>query len=490
MLYNPPPHLRHLTHQQFLATPEGREQTEGMRRFYAEGPDEWRGQNNTDRRVTHAVTVSNGRVTPYSPQPPQSPSMPPRPQPQSMPPRPGQSQRGPAQAGQAPRPGQAQSQQPQPQGTPYNPQQGGNFSAYSPQQGSSGYGPQQGGNFSGYGPQQGSSGYGPQQGGGFSAWDPNIANNAQAPRPPAFQASYGQMGGGYSDQPDTPQRDAFISQVNNQLGQMQGQSWQQPTGAPQFNFGQMMGQANQMVDQGFQNRFSMQPNRPSPSAAPMYAPGTSQEYDDGPRAGWPERHMEQFPDTGRPPPPQDNAAAIRNLLQGFNIPPNVMEQIGGLFGGQQPSPQPQQGSAPGTAQPAQDPYKTSRPSGPQRLLIDQRRSRQQPQQRASPGSGVNAIERIAADPNLTPSEKANKFMAASKQSLDNQTFKHSDIDLLRLPAREAKLLKNRASLHQRSIGNFQEAKEVDFAFKGKGGAMSRKEYDAAMRRMRQLARKD
>ena len=298
------------------------------------------------------------------------------------------------------------------------------------------------------------------------------------------------MGGGYSDQPDTPQRDAFISQVNNQLGQMQGQSWQQPTGAPQFNFGQMMGQANQMVDQGFQNRFSMQPNRPSPSAAPMYAPGTSQEYDDGPRAGWPERHMEQFPDTGRPPPPQDNAAAIRNLLQGFNIPPNVMEQIGGLFGGQQPSPQPQQGSAPGTAQPAQDPYKTSRPSGPQRLLIDQRRSRQQPQQRASPGSGVNAIERIAADPNLTPSEKANKFMAASKQSLDNQTFKHSDIDLLRLPAREAKLLKNRASLHQRSIGNFQEAKEVDFAFKGKGGAMSRKEYDAAMRRMRQLARKD
>jgi hypothetical protein len=453
---------------------------------------------------------------------------------------------GPAQQ---PRPGQAQSQQSQPQGTQYNPQQGGNFSGYGPQQGSSGYGPQQGGNFSGYGPQQGSSGYGPQQGGnfsgygpqqgssgygpqqggnfsgygpqqgssgygpqqggGFSAWDPNIANNAQAPRPPAFQASYGQMGGGYSDQPDTPQRDAFISQVNNQLGQMQGQSWQQPTGAPQFNFGQMMGQANQMADQGFQNPFkglnefngqefnfgqmmgqANQPPTSGPWARHHWNSERSQGYDDGPWAGVPERHMEQFPDTGRPPPPQDNAAAIRNLLQGFNIPPNVMEQIGGLFGGQQPSPQPQQGSAPGTAQPAQDPYKTSRPSGPQRLLIDQRRSRQQPQQRASPGSGVNAIERIAADPNLTPSEKANKFMAASKQSLDNQTFKHSDIDLLRLPAREAKLLKNRASLHQRSIGNFQEAKEVDFAFKGKGGAMSRKEYDAAMRRMRQLARKD
>jgi hypothetical protein len=147
----------------------------------------------------------------------------------------------PGQAQQA-RPGQAQSQQPQPQGTPYNPQQGMNFSAYQPQQPA---------------PQQ-------PQGGGFSAWDPNIANNAQAPRPPAFQASYGQLGGGYSDQPNFQQRDAFISQVNNQLGQMQGQSWQQPgVGAPQFDFARMFGQAGNMVQQGYQNPFS-QPQRPGP----------------------------------------------------------------------------------------------------------------------------------------------------------------------------------------------------------------------------------
>lgn len=140
----------------------------------------------------------------------------------------------------SPRTGQAQPRQTQPQGTPYNPQQGGNFSAYNP----------------------------PPQGGGFSAWDPNIANDAQATRPPAFQASYGQLGGGFSDRPDTRQRDAFISQINNQLGQMQGQSWQRQMGAPQFDFARMFGQAGNMVQQGYQNPFSQ------PAGELMTGPGT------------------------------------------------------------------------------------------------------------------------------------------------------------------------------------------------------------------------
>lgn len=72
---------------------------------------------------------------------------------------------------------------------------------------------------------------------------------------------------------------------------------------------------------------------------------------------------------------QDPAASIRNLLQGYNIPQNVMDQIGGMFGGQQggglplgrPDPPPgQAGSqppAPGRAQPIQDPYASSAPAG-------------------------------------------------------------------------------------------------------------------------------
>ena len=120
--------------------------------------------------------------------------------------------------------GQAQPQQPQSQGTPYNPQQGQNFS-----------------------------GFGSQQGGPFSAW----ANNA--PRPPAFQSQTNNFDGTQSQAPNFQQRDAFISQINNQLGQMQQQSWQQPMGAPQFNFPQMWGQAGQMVEQGWQNPFAFRP---------------------------------------------------------------------------------------------------------------------------------------------------------------------------------------------------------------------------------------
>lgn len=242
MLYNPPPHLRHLTHQQFLATPEGREQSEGMRSFFS-SPLGGQGQNRPG--TTEAGTRPAGS---------------PRPQPQSMPPRPGQPQRGPTS-----RPGQAQPQQPQPQGTQYNPQQGGNFSAYSPQQPARPQARYAEGTSQEYMIQNPDTGPFPPQGSGgnFSAFDPNMANNAQAPRPPAFQASYGQLGGGFSDQPGTQQRDAFISQINNQLGQMQGQSRQQPMGAPQFDFARMFGQAGNMVQQGYQNPFSP-PQRQGP----------------------------------------------------------------------------------------------------------------------------------------------------------------------------------------------------------------------------------
>lgn len=79
-----------------------------------------------------------------------------------------------------------------------------------------------------------------------------------APQQPAFQGMWGNIGGGYSQTPNFAQRDAFISQINSQLGQMQQQSWNQPMGAPQFNFPQMWQQAGQMVDQGWRNPFARQ----------------------------------------------------------------------------------------------------------------------------------------------------------------------------------------------------------------------------------------
>lgn len=80
----------------------------------------------------------------------------------------------------------------------------------------------------------------------------------RGPQLPAFEQLWGDIGGGYGQSPNFAQRDAFISQINSQLGQMQQQSWNQPMGAPQFNFPQMWQQAGQMVQQGWQNPFARQ----------------------------------------------------------------------------------------------------------------------------------------------------------------------------------------------------------------------------------------
>ena len=78
-------------------------------------------------------------------------------------------------------------------------------------------------------------------------------------RPAPFQATTRNFDGTTSEMPNFQQRDAFIGQINNQLGQMQNQSWQQPgMGAPQFDFPTMWGQAGEMAQQGFQNPFAAQ----------------------------------------------------------------------------------------------------------------------------------------------------------------------------------------------------------------------------------------
>lgn len=90
----------------------------------------------------------------------------------------------------------------------------------------------------------------------------NMAYANPGMRPPPFTASYQGFDGSVSNQPNYAQRDAFINQITGQLGQMQNQSWQQPMGAPQFNFPGMWNQAGQMVQQGWQNpmaQFGKQP---------------------------------------------------------------------------------------------------------------------------------------------------------------------------------------------------------------------------------------
>ena len=72
-------------------------------------------------------------------------------------------------------------------------------------------------------------------------------NMAYAPpdqRPPPFQASYGQIGGGYSDEPNFGQRDAFISQINSKIGR---------GGPANMDFGKMWSNAGDMVKSGWQN---------------------------------------------------------------------------------------------------------------------------------------------------------------------------------------------------------------------------------------------
>jgi len=77
-----------------------------------------------------------------------------------------------------------------------------------------------------------------------------------------FNASYGQLGGGYGSSPNFGQRDAFINNINDTMagyqanqGTYQGNdtppaSWGQ---TPQFNFPGMWQQAGNMVQSGWKN---------------------------------------------------------------------------------------------------------------------------------------------------------------------------------------------------------------------------------------------
>jgi hypothetical protein len=124
-------------------------------------------------------------------------------------------------------PGQAQPIQPQSQGTPYGAQPDGNYAYATP-------------------------------------------NNRPAP----FTQRYTNFDGTQSEQPNFGQRDAFIQNINDSMLPYYGGKSQ---GAPQFDFQSMYKQAGDMVQNGWQNPFSMpaQPQQPSlEQQLSQYAPQT------------------------------------------------------------------------------------------------------------------------------------------------------------------------------------------------------------------------
>lgn len=193
--------------------------------------------------------AASGPMTPNravpAPYPPTSPGTmlpaPPRPTPTPSKPGPGRPSR-PMTPSQSPRPGKPQ---------------GGGFGIYSPGQAQ----PQQSPYASStpYGQQpQSMNRYGPGTSPEYMQQNPDTEPfNPAGNRPPPFRATTQNFDGTTSQMPNFQQRDAFIAQINNQLGQMQQQSQKQPgMGPPQFNFPQMWGQAGQMAQQGFRNPFA------------------------------------------------------------------------------------------------------------------------------------------------------------------------------------------------------------------------------------------
>ena len=173
----------------------------------------------------------------------------------------------------------------------------------------------------------------------YQAWNPNIANNPSAPRPPAFQASYGNLDGTTSQQPNFQQRDAFISQINNQLGRMQQQSWQQPMGAPQFDFPGMASRANEMVQGGLQSPLApTNPRQPSPIGSALPAP--PDPAGDQVRRLLPYRTMAEIPSERSMPPamPPDGHNQIATARSGeqFRIPDRPPADKLGWLGGAGP----------------------------------------------------------------------------------------------------------------------------------------------------------
>lgn len=109
-----------------------------------------------------------------------------------------------------------------------------------------------GGGFS----QNGFSNLAPPMGGmpaGFGA-PPNVSFGFAGFGGPPFSAAYQGFDGTVSGNPNYTQRDAFINNINNQLGMQQMQGFNTPRPAPpQLDFGQLWSQAGDMARGGWTN---------------------------------------------------------------------------------------------------------------------------------------------------------------------------------------------------------------------------------------------
>lgn len=294
--------------------------------------------------------------------------------------------------------------------------------------------------------------------------DPNVANNPYANRPPPFQATTQNLDGTQSELPNYQQRDAFISQINNQLGQMQNQSWQQPgMGAPQFNFPQMLGQAGEMAQQGFQNPFAQAGQG---LLGTLQQQSTPSMYNQQP-AGMPQQSgrlvsqeawESMYPGVPYQPPRPPQQGGISALSIGIGPSVTYAQPGGGV--GHTPPPFISHDSdgdgvddrvQPGPGQPPRVFPGTAQPIPPQSPGTPPSRPMTQP-----------SVLKLApqADPNLTPSQKAEKFLAANQEAIKRGTFRHSDIDALGLSGPEARLLKNKATVQGRSWERLRKADET------------------------------
>jgi hypothetical protein len=107
----------------------------------------------------------------------------------------------------------------------------------------------------------------------------NVANDPYGKPPPFVSTMTDMFGNPTTADQFYPQQDAFIAQLLERMGQIQGGTWlgqgpppQDFGRRPDMNFGDMWNQGGQMVNDGWRNPFSAQPIQPPSQGTPYGSP--------------------------------------------------------------------------------------------------------------------------------------------------------------------------------------------------------------------------
>ena len=107
----------------------------------------------------------------------------------------------------------------------------------------------------------------------------NVANDPYGKPPPFVSTMTDMFGNPTTADQFYPQQDAFIAQLLERMGQIQGGTWlgqgpppQDFGRRPDMNFGAMWNQGGQMVQDGWRNPFSAQPIQPPSYGTPYGSP--------------------------------------------------------------------------------------------------------------------------------------------------------------------------------------------------------------------------